>query len=118
MVPGYAWSFPLAGDCANVGYGVLRRSGQPLAELKGQRIDFLIRPEIADVLGPQAVAISAWKAWPIPAQIADTRAHALDGRVLFIGDALRACDPMTGEGIARHSRRLRWRPGDRSGRAW
>jgi menaquinone-9 beta-reductase len=100
MVPGYAWSFPLAGDCANVGYGVLRRPGQPLGELKGQRIDFLDRPEIADVLGPRAVPIGPWKAWPIPAQIADTNAHALGGRVLFAGDAVRACDPMTGEGIA------------------
>ncbi len=100
MIPGYAWSFPLAGDCANVGYGVPRRPGQPLSELKGQRIDLLNRPEIADVLGPQAVAISPWKAWPIPARIADTTPHALGGRVLFAGDAVRACDPMTGEGIA------------------
>jgi flavin-dependent dehydrogenase len=100
MVPGYAWSFPIAGGCANVGYGVLRRPGQPLGELKGQGIDFLERPGIAEVLGPQAVAIGPWKAWPIPAQIAGTKAQALGGRVLFAGDAVRACDPMTGEGIA------------------
>jgi menaquinone-9 beta-reductase len=100
MIPGYAWSFPLAGDCANVGYGVIRQPGQPLGELKGQRIEFLDRPEIAAVLGPQAVPIGPWKAWPIPAQIGVTKAHALGGRVLFVGDAVRACDPMTGEGIA------------------
>ena len=29
MAPGYAWSFPLPGGTANVGYGVLRRPGEP-----------------------------------------------------------------------------------------
>jgi geranylgeranyl reductase family protein len=100
MVPGYAWSFPLSDGTANVGYGVIRRPGEPLGELKGQRIDFLARPEIAQVLGPRATAISPWKAWPIPARIGATRLSGLGGRVLFAGDAARACDPMTGEGIA------------------
>ena len=101
MVPGYAWSFPLAGGVVNVGYGVLRGTGGRLGgELKGQRIDFLERPHIADVLGPDAEPVSGWKAWPIPARIGDTAVSALDGRVLFAGDAARACDPMTGEGIA------------------
>jgi geranylgeranyl reductase family protein len=100
MVPGYAWSFPLAGGTANVGYGVIRRPGEPLGQLKGQGIDFLARPEIAEVLGPRATAISPWKAWPIPARIGTTTLSGLGGRVLFAGDAARACDPMTGEGIA------------------
>lgn len=100
MVPGYAWSFPLAGDIANVGYGVIRRPGEPLGDLKGQRIDFLSRPHIAEVLGPDATPASGWKAWPIPARIGAAPATGLDGRVLFVGDAARACDPMTGEGIA------------------
>ena len=100
MVPGYAWSFPLAGDVANVGYGVIRRPGQPLGDLKGQRIDFLARPHIAEVLGADATPASGWKAWPIPARVGDRPATGLGGRVLFAGDAARACDPMTGEGIA------------------
>jgi geranylgeranyl reductase family protein len=100
MVPGYAWSFPLGGGTANVGYGVIRRPGEPLGDLKGQRIDFLARPEIAEVLGPRATAITPWKAWPIPARIGATTMSGLGGRVLFAGDAARACDPMTGEGIA------------------
>ena len=41
-----------------------------------------------------------WKAWPIPARIGRTVLSGLGGRVLFAGDAARACDPMTGEGIA------------------
>jgi len=100
MVPGYAWSFPLADGTANVGYGVIRGPGERLGDLKGQRIDFLARPHIAAVLGSQARAVSAWKAWPIPARIGSAPVSGLGGRVLFAGDAARACDPMTGEGIA------------------
>jgi menaquinone-9 beta-reductase len=100
MIPGYAWSFPLPGGAANVGYGVIRRPGESLGELKGQRIDFTERPHIAAVLGPDARPAGSWKAWPIPARIGETRVTGLDGRILFAGDAARACDPMTGEGIA------------------
>jgi menaquinone-9 beta-reductase len=100
MLPGYAWSFPLPNGTANLGYGVVRRPGRPPNMLKGQRIDFLARPHIAEVLGPDAVPAGPWKAWPIPARIGDTALSGLGGRVLFAGDAARACDPMTGEGIA------------------
>ncbi|HEX3539950.1 MAG TPA: hypothetical protein VHT75_05840, partial [Acidimicrobiales bacterium] len=37
------------------------------------------------------------KAWPIPARIGSTQLVA--GRVLFVGDAARATDTLTGEGI-------------------
>jgi menaquinone-9 beta-reductase len=100
MIPGYAWSFPLPDGTANVGYGVVRRPGQQFKELKGQRIDFLARPHIADVLGADATPAGAWKAWPIPTRLAASKLDGLGGRVLFAGDAARACDPMTGEGIA------------------
>ncbi|MGH9115421.1 MAG: NAD(P)/FAD-dependent oxidoreductase [Acidimicrobiales bacterium] len=100
MLPGYAWSFPLPGGCANVGYGVIRRDGVPLGELKGQRVDLQARPHIRDVLGPDATPSGPWRAWPIPARIGGTPLAGLGGRVLFAGDAARACDPMTGEGIA------------------
>jgi geranylgeranyl reductase family protein len=100
MAPGYAWSFPLPDSTANVGYGVLRRPGQPPGALKGQHTDLLARPHIARVLGPEATPVGPWKAWPIPAGITATALSGLGGRVLFVGDAARACDPMTGEGIA------------------
>src|SRR5581483_1736984 len=81
----------------NVGYGVTR----PIqGELKGQRIDLRERPHIARVLGPDAEPVGPWKAWPIPARISAAPLWAAGGRVLFVGDAARACDPMTGEGIA------------------
>ena len=100
MIPGYAWSFPLPGGTANVGYGVIRRPGVPFKELKGQRLDFLDRSHLADVLGADAKPAGPWKAWPIPARIGAGPTEGLGGRVLFVGDAARACDPMTGEGIA------------------
>jgi geranylgeranyl reductase family protein len=100
MAPGYAWSFPLAAGTANVGYGVLRRPGAGPGPLRGQRIDLLARPHIAAVLGPDASPIGPWKSWPIPSRIGATALTGLGGRVLFAGDAARASDPMTGEGIA------------------
>jgi geranylgeranyl reductase family protein len=99
-LPGYAWSFPLPNGTANVGYGVIRRAGSGLGDLRGQRVDLLARPHIAEVLGSGATPIGAWKAWPIPARIGSTVLWGLAGRVLFAGDAARACDLMTGEGIA------------------
>ncbi len=100
MAPGYAWSFPLPDGTANVGYGVVRFPGQAASPLRGQRVDLLSRPHIAAVLGPDAIPAGPWKSWPIPARIGATTLAGLGGRVLFVGDAARACDPMTGEGIA------------------
>ncbi|HET6963288.1 MAG TPA: NAD(P)/FAD-dependent oxidoreductase [Acidimicrobiales bacterium] len=97
MIPGYAWSFPLPDGSVNFGYGVLKGANPAL---KGQRIDWRDRPHIAEVLGPDAEPISPWRAWPIPARIGTAPLAALGGRVLFVGDAAGACDPMTGEGIA------------------
>ncbi len=100
MAPGYAWSFPLPDGTVNVGYGVLRHRGHAMRELRGQRVDVLARPHIAEILGAGATPVDRWKSWPIPARIGRTALSALGGRVLFAGDAARAADPMTGEGIA------------------
>jgi flavin-dependent dehydrogenase len=116
MVPGYAWSFPLPGRRANVGYAVLRRRDAVVrqgdggvrrpdgddgrARLKGGPVDLLARPHIAEILGPAANACGPWRSWPIPTGIHHASLSALGGRVLFTGDAAKACDPMTGEGIA------------------
>jgi geranylgeranyl reductase family protein len=99
LLPGYAWSFALPGGVANVGFGIHRRSGAPTREMKALWPDLLRRPHIRDVLGPGRQAESPHKAWPIPARIGGTQLLAGDGRVLFVGDAARAPDSMTGEGI-------------------
>jgi flavin-dependent dehydrogenase len=97
LLPGYAWVFPLPGDRANVGFGVLRdgRKGHELKELWN---DLLERPVLREVLGPAALPEDRVRAWPIPTHY-DPSSLA-DGRVLFAGDAAAVVDPMTGEGIA------------------
>lgn len=96
--PGYAWSFPLPNGEVNVGLGILRRPGEPTRDLGRRFRDVLERPHVAGVVG-DATASGAPKAWPIPARIERTALSAAGGRVLFVGDAARATDPMTGEGI-------------------
>ncbi|MEL6982865.1 MAG: NAD(P)/FAD-dependent oxidoreductase, partial [Actinomycetota bacterium] len=97
LLPGYAWSFPLAGGVANVGFGILRTPGQSVQPMKQLWPDLLARPHVVEALGPDAEPESGHRAWPIPARLG--RLPVAEGPVLFIGDALAAADPMTGEGI-------------------
>ncbi|MBW3668508.1 MAG: geranylgeranyl reductase family protein [Actinobacteria bacterium] len=99
LLPGYAWSFPLPDGRANVGFGIRRRPGRPTKEMKSVWADLLARPHIRAVLGDAAEPEAPHKAWPIPARVGATALHAAGGRALFVGDAARATDPMTGEGI-------------------
>ncbi|HEX2062816.1 MAG TPA: geranylgeranyl reductase family protein [Acidimicrobiales bacterium] len=99
LLPGYAWSFPLPGGRANVGFGIQRRPGRPTRAMKQQWLELLERPHLRQVLGPDASPEASHKAWPIPARVERTALWAAGGRVLFVGDAARATDPMTGEGI-------------------
>jgi geranylgeranyl reductase family protein len=98
LLPGYAWSFPLPGQRANVGFGIQRGGKvgriQDMAAIWRELLD---RPHVREVLGDAAVPEAPHRAWPIPARIDDV---ALTGRrTLFVGDAAAATDPMTGEGI-------------------
>ena len=99
LLPGYAWSFPLPDGRANVGFGVQRRVGEPTSAMKAQWPDLLERPHIRAVIGEAATPEAPHKAWPIPARVELTALSAAGGRALFVGDAARAADPMTGEGI-------------------
>jgi geranylgeranyl reductase family protein len=100
LLPGYAWSFPLGGGRANVGFGVHRQRGVSTHTLRHLWPELLARPHVADLLGPHATPEAPHKAWPIPARIGRTQVSAAGGRVLFAGDAARATDCLTGEGIA------------------
>jgi menaquinone-9 beta-reductase len=99
LLPGYAWSFPLPGGRANVGFGIHRSAGLPTREMKQKWPELLARPHIRQVLGGAARPEAPHKAWPIPARVGRTALTAAGGRVLFVGDAARATDSMTGEGI-------------------
>lgn len=100
LLPGYAWSFPLPGGRANVGFGILRSAGIPVREMKAMWPDLLNRPHVRDVLGPEAQPEAPHKAWPIPARVDSVPLTAAGGRALFVGDAACATDALTGEGIA------------------
>lgn len=97
LLPGYAWSFPLPDGGANVGFGIQRGAKVTTKEMKALWPDLLARPNIAAVLGPDATPTDRHYAWPIPARIDDITLTS--GRVLWVGDAAAATDPMTGEGI-------------------
>jgi len=99
LLPGYAWSFPLPGGGANVGFGIQREGGKVarVQDMKALWPDLLARPHIRAVLGPDARPESPHRAWPIPARVDDIRLTSR--RTLFVGDAAAATDPMTGEGI-------------------
>lgn len=97
LLPGYAWSFPLADGRINVGFGVARGQPGPRGNaLRALWDELFERPHIAEILGP-AHPDDKHRAWPIPARV-DRVPLAVD-RVLFVGDAAAATDPMTGEGI-------------------
>ena len=101
MAPGYAWSFPLPDGTANVGYGVVRRPGCRSRSASGASASTSWPARTSPLSSaPTPRPIGPWKSWPIPARIGAAALAGLGGRVLFVGDAARACDPMTGEGIA------------------
>lgn len=97
LLPAYAWSFPLPGGRANVGFGIRRNGRLRVGDMGRIWSDLLTRPHLRKVLGPNAEPEAPHRSWPIPARIGRV---ALTGpRTLFAGDAAAATDPMTGEGI-------------------
>jgi geranylgeranyl reductase family protein len=100
LLPGYAWSFPLPGGRANVGFGIERDAGIAVRDMKRIWPELLARPHLRQVLGQDAEPEGPHKAWPIPARVGRLPLTAGDGRALFAGDAAAASDPLTGEGIA------------------
>lgn len=97
LLPGYAWSFPLPGNRANFGFGILREKKKSVQHMKALWNDLPLREHISRELGPNATPEGRHTAWPIPARV--NRATRHRGRVLFTGDAVCATDLLTGEGI-------------------
>jgi geranylgeranyl reductase family protein len=97
IVPGYFWSFPLPDGRANIGFGIQRGGAHSTQDMKRLWPALLDRPHIRAVLGPDVVADEPHRAWPIPARVDSL--PPTTARTLFVGDAVAACDVMTGEGI-------------------
>jgi geranylgeranyl reductase family protein len=87
--PAYAWSFPLRGGGANVGYGVFDRRGS------GSRRELL--DGLRALLPGQEPAPGTVRGHYLPLSTAQ-RFHP-DGRILLAGDAAASINPLTGEGI-------------------
>jgi geranylgeranyl reductase family protein len=87
--PAYAWSFPVAGGGANVGYGVFDKRGA------GSRADLLER--LAVLLPGQQPDPATLRAHHLP--LSTTPRFQPDGRVVLAGDAAAKVNPLTGEGI-------------------
>lgn len=97
LLPGYAWSFPLANGRANLGFGILRGASQKVGDMKTLWQEVLARPHVRGALGDGAIIDQKVSAWPIPARVTKATLHIDD--VLFVGDAACATDLLTGEGI-------------------
>ncbi len=97
LLPGYAWSFPLGDGAVNVGFGIQRGGAHRIQDMNHLWPQLLERRHVATALGPDARPEAPHRAWPIPARLG--KLPLTDGRVLFVGDAAGAADPMTGEGI-------------------
>ncbi len=97
LLPGYMWSFPLPDGRVNIGFGIQRGGVHAVGDMAALWRDLLDRPHVIEALGPAYELEDRHTAWPIPAGI--DRAVLSAGRVLFVGDAARATDVMTGEGI-------------------
>ena len=97
LLPGYAWSFPLPGNRANIGFGVLRDGSRRVQDMADLWRDLLERPHVVAALGAGFELEGRHTAWPIPARVDEITLTS--GRTLFVGDAAAATDVMTGEGI-------------------
>lgn len=97
LLPGYFWSFPLPDGRANIGFGIQRGGSYSVQDMKQLWPALLERPHIRAVLGPDVQADEPHRAWPIPARV--DAVPATTDRTLFVGDAVAACDVMSGEGI-------------------
>lgn len=98
VLPGYFWSFPLPGGRANIGFGIQRGGTLRTRDMKRLWPELLERPHLRAFLGPDVRPDEPHRAWPIPARV-DTMPPTTR-RTLFVGDAVAACDVLTGEGIA------------------
>jgi geranylgeranyl reductase family protein len=87
--PAYAWSFPLPGGGANVGYGVFDRRGS------GSRAELVAR--LKALLPAHEPDPDSVRGHHLP--LSTGPRHHPDGRVLLVGDAAALVNPLTGEGI-------------------
>lgn len=99
ILPGYLWVFPLAGNQANVGLGILSSIvSKKQLNLKKELVRLLnTQPALKDRF-KEAIPLSDIQGYGLPL---GSKKRTLSGnRFLLLGDAAGLIDPFTGEGIA------------------
>lgn len=97
-LPGYFWIFPLPGNMANVGIGILKKDlKQRSAGLK-KILNSIIEknPQISQRF-VKAEQVDEIRGWGLP--LASQKRRLSGQRFLLVGDAGSLIDPFTGEGI-------------------
>jgi geranylgeranyl reductase family protein len=97
FVPGYAWVFPVAARCANVGV-IMRADRFKVGEASLRELldEFLAAPRMRG--RSRAAALRDEATWQLPLAVDPWRARSFPG-ALLAGDAGGFVDPLTGEGI-------------------
>lgn len=98
VLPGYFWIFPMTGNKANVGLGMLSSEvSRSKVNLK-KVLEHTIRnhPEISQRFA-NATPLETAKGWGLP--LGSKKRQLSHNRLLFCGDAASIIDPFTGEGI-------------------
>lgn len=92
--PGYLWIFPLDGDMANVGIGMLggamKRTGEPRRDAGPSGARSFLAPRLAT-----AVQVGRTVGWQLP--LGSRRRPASGDGYMLLGDAAGLIDPFTGE---------------------
>ena len=97
-LPGYLWIFPMAGNEANVGLGMLKKDMQNKnIKLKDILTKALAENETIKHRFDKAELVDGIKGWGLP--LGSKRRDLSGDRYLLVGDAASLIDPFSGEGI-------------------
>jgi flavin-dependent dehydrogenase len=98
-LPGYAWMFPVAPDCANVGvWTTARQHRRSRRALQAILDTFLATPAVVSRLG-NSYTMHDFQGWKLTLGGSENDARAFPG-ALLVGDAGAFVNPATGAGIA------------------
>jgi menaquinone-9 beta-reductase len=98
LLPCYLWIFPMHGNEANVGLGLMHNDLlKSKLSLKQIMFDIISEHPVVSPRFKNAQRISPVEAWPLP--LAMDKKMISDERILLIGDAAGLIDPFTGEGV-------------------
>ncbi len=97
-LPGYLWIFPMPGNLANVGLGMLKKDMQnKQVNLKDILKNALAQNKTIKHRFNKAIPVDGIKGWGLP--LGSKKRELAGNRFLLVGDAASLIDPFSGEGI-------------------